>query len=155
MDPTIASQWAPRECQPLFPTNSRRERVHLGGLANPLTGDVFVQRIEKGDSGSFIGILEWISKLYHRYDAILLYVDNARWHKSKIVRLYLSLQSRVDVRFIPPYSPNLNPVEWEWHELRRLTTHAQRFQSGDECYQAVVKHFKSRKSNSSIYRQLN
>lgn len=127
--------------------------MHLGGLVNPLTGDAFIQHIEKGDSVSFIGILEWITGLYHQYDTILLYVDNARWHKSKIVRLYLSLQSRITLDFIPPYSPHLNPVEWEWHELRRITTHAKRFQSSDECYQAVEKHFKSKTGKNHMYCQ--
>jgi len=136
-------------------SDSRRTRVHLGGLVNPLSGDVFVQRIEKGDSVSFIGILEWTSELYKSYDTILLYVDNARWHKSKIVRLYLSLQSRINVQFIPPYSPNLNLVEWEWHELRRCATHARRFQSDNECYQVVSQHFHSRKCINSLYCQLN
>ncbi len=97
---------------------------------NPQTGDAFVQRIKKGDSVSFIGILEWIHGLYHSYDTILVYVDNARWHKSKIVQLYQSLRPRIVLEYIPRYSPDLNPVEWEWHELRRVTTHM--------CYLAFV-----------------
>ena len=155
LDPTISAQWAPKGYQPQFPSNSRRERVHLGGLVNPKTDDVFVQRIEKGNSVSFIGILEWISEIYKQHKTIFLYVDNARWHKSKIVRLYLSFNSRIVLLFIPPYSPNLNPVEWEWHELRRLSTHARRFQSGEECYQTVEKHFEFRKCTNNSYRQFN
>ncbi len=126
LDPTISAQWASKGCQPQFPSNSRRERVHLGGLVNP-----------------------------KQHKTILLYVDNARWHKSKIVRLTLSFNSRIVVQFIPTYSPNLNPVEWEWHELRRLSTHARIFQSGEECYQTIEKYFESHRCTNNLYRQFN
>ncbi|MDP2981720.1 MAG: IS630 family transposase [Candidatus Latescibacter sp.] len=153
LDPTIAAQWAPKGKQPLFPSSSRKERVNLGGIVNPQTGDAFVQRIKKGDSVSFIGILEWLHGLYHSYDTILVYVDNAKWHKSKIIQLYQSLRPRIVLEYIPRYSPDLNPVEWEWHELRRVTTHTKRFQSSDECFQAVSEHFKSRIGKNTMYRQ--
>ena len=128
--------------------------MHLGGIVNPLTGDAFVQRIKKGDSVSFIGILEWLNKSYRSYETILVYVDNARWHTSEIVKIYQSLRPRIVLEYIPRYSPDLNPVEWEWHELRRVATHTKRFQSGDECFQAVSEHFKSRIGKNTMYRHL-
>lgn len=155
LDPTIAAQWAPRGKQPFLPSSSRKERVHLGGIVNPLTGDAFVQRIKKGDSVAFIGILEWLNKLYRSYKTILVYVDNAPWHLSKIIQIYQSLQPRIVLDYIPRYSPDLNPMEWEWHELRRIATHTKRFQSSDECFQVVSEHFESRLGKNHMYRQLN
>jgi len=154
LDPTIAAQWAPRGKQPLLPSSSRRERVHLGGIVNPITGDAFVQRIAKGDSVSFIGILEWIKELYDTYETILVYVDNAPWHVSKIIKIYQLLQPRIVLEYLPRYSPDLNPVEWEWHELRRIETHTKRFQSSNECFQSVSQHFESRLGKNHMYCQL-
>jgi transposase len=117
--------------------------VNLAGIVNPRTGDAFVHRIEKGDEVSFIHMLEWIRESNPSYEKIHVYVDNASWHKSEIVRIYQSWMPRMVLEYLPKYSPDLNPVEWEWRELRRTTTHTVRFQSSDECYQAITEHFKS------------
>jgi len=42
--------------------------------------------------------------------------------RSQVINWLIALQ------FFPPYSPELNPMEWEWHELRRQATHTKRFQ---------------------------
>ena len=84
-----------------------------------------------------------------------MYVDNAKWHKSKDVKKYLAHQSQIVLQYLPPYSPELNPVEWEWHELRRQATHTKRFQSSEECWQTIQDHFINRKGKNHLYCQLN
>jgi len=128
--------------------------VNLAGIVIPRTGDAFVRRIKKGDAVSFIGTLEWIREMYPSYEKIHVYVDNARWHTSEIVQIYQSWIPQIVLEYLPKYSPDLNPVEWEWHELRRTTTHTVRFQSGEDCFQAISEHFNSRIGKNSMYRQL-
>ena len=44
-------------------------------------------------------------------DEIQIYLDNCPVHKSKLVKLWLSLHPKVKSRWMPPYSPNWNSQE--------------------------------------------
>ena len=41
-------------------------------------------------------------------------MDNAVWHKSKT----LNIPENIELMFIPPYTPELNPIEQIWKEIR-------------------------------------
>ena len=47
-------------------------------------------------------------------DYIFLVCDNAWWHKSQ----YTKVPERMTLLFIPPYTPEMNPIEQIWRELR-------------------------------------
>jgi len=118
--------------------------------------DAIVQKIPKGNAESFISFMQWFMDRYSTYSRIWLYVDNARWHKAQTVKDYLAQQDTIVLNFFPPYSPELNPMEWEWHELRREATHTRRFQSSDECWQIIQQHFETRNGkNKHFFCQLN
>jgi transposase len=61
---------------------------------------------------------------------LTIILDNAPWHK-KAVRLvqgeawpeYQDIRDRVALCFLPPYSPDLNPIEQCWRITRREVTH--------------------------------
>ena len=50
--------------------------------------------------------------------SIHLYVDNARYYRSKLVQEFL-LTSSIQMHFLPPYSPNLNPIERLWKFIKK------------------------------------
>lgn len=61
---------------------------------------------------------------------MVLIIDNARFHKSqKIVDLIIAAQCTI--RFLPPYSPNLNPIEHYWaavkHAIRKVAETMENF----------------------------
>jgi transposase len=156
LDPTIAAQWAPKGCQPQLLSESSRERVNLCGIVDIRTMNAIVQKIPKGNAESFISFMQWLMDRYSTYSRIWLYVDNARWHKAQMVKDYLAQQDTMVLNFFPPYSPELNPMEWEWHELRREATHTRRFQSSDESWHIIEQHFQTRKGkNRHFLCQLN
>ena len=45
---------------------------------------------------------------------ILMFMDQASWHKAK----GLKIPPNIELAFLPPYSPELNPQEQVWDELR-------------------------------------
>lgn len=61
-------------------------------------------------------------------------MDNAPWHK-KAKRLieteddYVDIRSAITLESMPPYSPDLNPIEQVWRVTRREKTH-NRYWSG-------------------------
>jgi len=60
-------------------------------------------------------------ELAHQYPTqpILLMMDRAGWHRSK----GLKIPSNMIIKYLPPYSPELNPVEKLWEWLRKEVTH--------------------------------
>ena len=47
---------------------------------------------------------------------ILLCCDGAAWHKSGT----LSVPANIELFFIPPYTPEMNPIEQIWKEVRQV-----------------------------------
>jgi transposase len=61
---------------------------------------------------------------------ILLVLDNAKYHHAKILQPWLKDVSEVlELFFLPPYSPDLNPIEMLWKKTRRNVTHNRYFES--------------------------
>ena len=58
--------------------------------------------------------LRELSKQYPN-EEILLICDGARWHKSQ----GLDIPANIHIDFIPPYTPEMNPIEQIWKELRK------------------------------------
>ncbi|VLO32442.1 transposase family protein [Streptococcus pneumoniae] len=62
-----------------------------------------------------IGVGPHIHSHYIRDDYLLLVMDNAIWHKSSI----LKIPTNIGFAFIPPYTPEMNPIEQVWKEIRK------------------------------------
>ena len=50
---------------------------------------------------------------------IVLVLDNFSSHRSQMVREYAS-QKNIHLVFLPPYSPDLNPIEQIWRAIKRF-----------------------------------
>jgi len=68
-------------------------------------------------SDDFIAFLEVIRKK-NPERPLCIVLDNARIHHAKIVK---ASQEKLNIYFIylPPYSPDLNPIEFGWKDLKR------------------------------------
>jgi transposase len=64
--------------------------------------------------------VEFLKKLVHDTNGpIFLVLDNHSVHKARVVRDYVdSLDGRLKLFFLPPYSPELNPDEWVWKNVK-------------------------------------
>jgi hypothetical protein len=61
----------------------------------------------------------------HLEENILMVVDGAGWHRSQDIILPSNLQ----LLYLPPYAPELNPVEHLWDDLREKSFHNRVFDS--------------------------
>ena len=59
----------------------------------------------------------FLSELAKAYpnDCILLICDGAMWHKANA----LIIPEQITLAFIPPYTPEMNPIEQIWKEIRK------------------------------------
>ncbi len=61
-----------------------------------------------------IEYFETIMITYLQAPKIILFLDNAKYHKAVIVNQWLKEHPKLRVEFIPPYAPNLNLIERFW-----------------------------------------
>lgn len=98
----------------LTPPNWNRYFSVFGAL-NPLNGETIFEIFERKNGKSFIRFLELLLKTYPK-KTIYLVVDRASYHRSKMVNEWLSKNTKIRLIYLPPRSPQLNPVEdiWRW-----------------------------------------
>ena len=65
---------------------------------------------------------------------IITVLDGAGWRKNQAMVLTTNLK----LQFLPPYSPELNPVEHLWDELREKNFHNRAFETIDAVDDTVV-----------------
>ncbi|MBL7192021.1 transposase, partial [bacterium] len=73
---------------------------------------------------------------------ICLILDNARWHHAKLLNDFLEKhKDRLELLFMPPYSPECNPQERVWKLTRRKATHNKYFETKLSLITTVEIHF--------------
>jgi transposase len=93
--------------------------VNCFGAVNPFNGEAIEMSSGQAKAPAFIRFLQ--SKLLDRHPKkrIIVYLDKGPVHRSKAVKKFLMENPRLEIRFIPPYSPELNPVE-QWWGYKRM-----------------------------------
>jgi DDE superfamily endonuclease len=100
-------------------SNTGRVRVNINGAINPANPtQIVTYDCETINALTTLVWLKMIEKRFPQMKIIYLYVDNARYYRSKLVQEYLE-NSRIKMIFLPPYSPNLNPIERLWKFLKK------------------------------------
>ncbi len=132
--------WAPKGQQPRVLSASTRQKVGFFGAVNLKTGVLLTKDAPtfNGETfGDFLGYL-----LQATQGKVYLILDNAKWHKARVLKdFFIQNQDRLVRIFLPPYSPELNPAERVWRITRRLVTHNRYFPSVGELKMALTSHF--------------
>jgi transposase len=53
---------------------------------------------------------------------LVIVLDNASWHRSQEVFEWIRSTPGVELIFLPPYTPEFNPVELMWSQLKRTSS---------------------------------
>lgn len=114
----ISKTWFERGKQRIIPTYGKHEGVKLLGVLNYETGHVYCVEEEKYDAEVFLKFLEKVLKLYP-IGKIVMILDNARVHHAILLEEFLhENKDRLQLVFLPPYSPKLNLIEGLWGWLK-------------------------------------
>jgi len=111
-------------------SNTGRQRINLSGSIDIVSRKVIVREDETLDAISTIAFLKKIEESYPLMNRIYVFCDNAGYYRNKNVTEYLKT-SKIEMRFLPPYSPNLNPIERLWklmYELIMYNKYYEKFQ---------------------------
>lgn len=125
---TICRMWAKQGCQPQIKSAPTQEKIAFSGFINPATGELIINECNKFNYETTMESIELFALHISEDKKILMILDNASWHK-KAVRLMRENNNypNIEFMFLPPYSPELNPIERVWRITRRERTHNRYF----------------------------
>jgi transposase len=109
---------------------------------------------ERFDARTFETFLKKLLRHRSRGKRMVIVLDNARYHHAILLAPLLRKYRKVlTLLFLPPYSPQLAPIERVWKLARRLATHNRLFSTLGELLHAVESCFDCwRKPNAVLFR---
>ncbi|MFT9846953.1 IS630 family transposase [Aneurinibacillus sp. REN35] len=110
----LRATWSPKGEQKQILTYGHHAQVTLFGTVDTQTGDTFCMTADSCNAASFLEFLKQVRTKYADKKIIMI-IDNARIHRAKLLRPFLKEnKQKLYLLFLPPYSPNLNPIEKRW-----------------------------------------
>ena len=121
---TIGHSWSLKGIQPKVICKQRkRERETVFGSFNYDTGQITISFADKGNSITFKKHLRKVLYEYRKAPKVIIVLDNVAYHHAKRIKHWLSNHPKLELFFLPPYSPDLNPIERAWWYMRKKITH--------------------------------
>ena len=106
--------WCEKGIRLCVPCHHIREYRYAYGAVEPLTGDSCFLVMPYCNTACMNLFLRELSKQFPQ-DTILMCCDGAAWHKSGT----LEVPENIVLFHIPPYTPEMNPIEQIWKEIRK------------------------------------
>jgi transposase len=107
--------------------NGHRFTYHQATTVNAETICDFLWKLRKNNPGKFIVHLIW---------------DNAKYHRNDQVTEFAK-ELGIKLHYLPPYSPNLNPIERVWKLMHESVRYNQYYGKFSEFSDATLEFFKS------------
>jgi len=112
--PILRSMWSRvGEQFKVLTYSSWNKNFKVFGAVNKYSGKFTYQTFDKCNGENFIEFLKTTLKDYP-IGMVYMILDNASFHKSKLVKAWLEQNPRIELLFLPTRSPRLNPVEKVW-----------------------------------------
>lgn len=118
--------WCPKPVRPLCQAMVTQEYTYAYGAVSIIDGQFDTLILPHVNGQCMQLFLDEVAQR-HPDDRIVMVMDGAGWHQSGS----LALAPNLRLLKLPPYSPELNPVEHLWDELREKSFHNRVFASID------------------------
>lgn len=119
LHPKHGYKWT-RDKKPVVKTHDSHKRVYTVAAVIPRTGKVIARTSNKFNQQEFIKFLKLLLSKTKKH--ILLFLDGMRAHNTPLVKRFLKTHSRLKLKPLPKYSPQLNPTEHLWSYTRKKRT---------------------------------
>jgi len=144
--------WIKKGIRKEIPANTGRSRLNLSGAIDVMNHTLVILEDRTLNAESTMRFFRKIEEAYPTKRKVHVFCDNASYYRNAAVREYLQ-GSKIELHFLPPYSPNLNPIErlWKWMKERVVyNTYYEHF----ENFKAAIFGFFSTLSNAGVGSEL-
>jgi len=116
-DPILGRTYGLKGQTPVVTTSGQRQSLNVISAVNARGEFWAVTYTGKLNAESFVAFLQ--NFMDTQTGKIFLVVDGHPAHKANLVKSYLqSLKGRLELHFLPPYAPDLNPDEFVWSYMK-------------------------------------
>jgi transposase len=150
-DAPLQRTWGAKGQTPIVKTSGQRQSVNAISAINALGAfwyKVYTGRLNATLFKEFLGDF-----LRYRRRPIFLVVDGHPAHKAKMISDYIQeLEGKLELHFLPTYSPDLNPDEFVWNNLRQNGTSKKPLKQNESLRSRVEFDLNRIKSDKSLVR---
>jgi transposase len=134
---SLAYTWARRGEQPTALTCGKRKALKVFGLIDYCSGRSFWQhQTARFTADGYRAFLQGV--LDQTKGPIILLQDGAKYHTAAAIQpFFAEHRDRLTVYQLPGYSPDYNPIEHLWKNLKKRSTHLRYFATFDELTTSV------------------
>jgi transposase len=143
--PTMASKisygWIKKgkENDKLIATTASRTRLNLMGSLNLETMNLTIGQYKTINSDAMESHFKALREKYQKAPKIHLILDRGPYNRSQKTQ-EAAKRYGIQIHYLPPYSPNLNPIERVWKVMNEYVRNNRFFESADE-FRTNVMHF--------------
>lgn len=142
--PTIATKitygWIKTGTNKPIATTASRTRVNIMGALNLETMEVIVGEYKTIDSPAMVEYLGKVKAAYPNAPKIHLILDRGSYNTSRETQ-EAAKDRGIVLHYLPPYSPNLNPIERLWKVMNEEVRNSRFFESAKEFRRAIMDFF--------------
>lgn len=134
---SLGYTWALRGEQPLVKTTGKRKGYKVMGMVDYFSGRLFVQAsTERFTAKRYCAFLSSI--LAQTSQPIVVIQDGASYHTAAETKRFVEAHAeRLSLHQLPSYSPDYNPIEHLWRNVKRDKTHNRYFPTFESLVEAV------------------
>lgn len=143
--------WAPKGQTPVVESTGQRYSLNLVSAISP-KGEMRFMTVEgRMNAGKFI---EFLKRLLHNAERpVFVIVDGHPSHRAQKVFKYVkTTDGMLQLFFLPPYSPELNPDELVWNHLKTHGVGRRVVKTRDELKRVVLGHMRFLQKTPSLIR---
>ena len=119
---------------------SSRSRVNITGGININTREVVSDIYSTINTESTIDFFKQLSSAYPSSKKLHVILDGAGYHRSKELQDYVK-NTKITLHYLPPYSPNLNPIERLWKVMNEYARNNRYFTTAKEFRDTIGEFF--------------
>ncbi len=150
-DDALQRTWGEKGKTPVVKTSGQRQSINaISALSNK---GGFWYHVYKGKFTGDKCVECFKLFLRNRKSPVIFIVDGHPVHKSKKVMKYIeSLEGKLEIIFLPPYAPDLNPDELVWNQMRNIGTSKKPLKKGESLMNRAILDLESIKRNKKLVR---
>jgi transposase len=116
-DPPLGRTYGLKGQTPVVPSSGQRQSINVISAVNAAGAFWAATYTGKLDAETFVVFLRNFMK--GQRTKVFLVVDGHPAHKANLVKAYIAkLKGRLELSFLPPYAPDLNPDEFVWNYMK-------------------------------------